>query len=85
MKDYGAVNYSGQSGWAWYLIQDSHTSHAQSGGSWYWYRFNYYTSSYTDYYKMFQYQKVENLESITSVTPDDTISNVQKWVQYREK
>ena len=84
-KNYGTVNHEGQSGWTWYLIQDTHTSYAQSGGSYYWYRFNYYTSTYTDYYKMFQYQKVEELESITAVTPDDTISNVQKWVQYREK
>ena len=48
-------------------------------------RFDYYTSYYTDYYKMFQYRKVENLESNTEVVASDTISNVQKWVQYRAK
>ena len=49
------------------------------------FRFSYRVSSYVDYYKMFQYQKVENLESTTEVKASDTISNVQKWVQYRAK
>ena len=48
-------------------------------------RFDYYTSYYTDYYKMFQYQKVENKESFTEVTEGGSISNVQEWVQYRAK
>ena len=34
---------------------------------------------------MFQYQKIENKESITEVVASDTISNVQEWVQYRAK
>jgi len=49
------------------------------------FRFNYYTSNYVDYYKLFTYQKVENLESATEVSASDTISNVQGWVRYREK
>lgn len=49
------------------------------------FRFDYYTCSYIDYVKMFEYKKVETLESKTQVTASDTISNVQKWVQYREK
>ena len=48
-------------------------------------RFDYYTSYYTDYYKMFQYQKVENKESFIEVTEGGSISNVQEWVQYRAK
>lgn len=48
-------------------------------------RFDYYTSTYTDYYKMFQYEKFENKESTTQVTASNTISNVQKWVRYRAK
>lgn len=48
-------------------------------------RFNYYTSTYTDYYKMFQYQKVEQLESATEISESDTVSNVQHWVRYRAK
>ena len=48
-------------------------------------RFDYYTSTYTDYYKMYEFKKVEDKESKTEITPSATISNVQKWVQYREK
>ena len=59
------------------------TSYAQSQGTHYWYRFDYYTSSYKDYYKMFKYYKVEAKESATAVTPTDLISDVQNWVQYR--
>ncbi len=61
------------------------TSYADSQGSKYWFRFDYYTSSYTDYYKMFKYQKQEQKESSTEVTPSSTISNVQYYVQYRDK
>lgn len=60
-------------------------SHADTQGSYYWFRFDYYNCSYTDYYKMFEYKKVETLESKAPVTASDTISNVQKLVQYREK
>ncbi len=49
------------------------------------FRFTYRVSSYVDYYKMFQYKKVENLESSTPITASGSISNVQEWVLYREK
>ena len=49
------------------------------------FRFNYYSCSYTDYEKVFVYQKVENLESSTPVTPSSTITNVQHWVRYRDR
>lgn len=84
-KNYSSVSHSGQSGWTWYEVRDSHTSYAESGGSYYWYRFDYYVSNYTDYYKMFQYQKVEEKETTTEIANGGSISNVQKWVQYREK
>ena len=61
------------------------TSHADTQGSYYWLRFDYYNCNYTDYYKLFEYKKVEDKESETKVTASNTISNVQKWVQYREK
>ena len=48
-------------------------------------RFDYYTSSYTDYYKMFRYYKIESKESNSAVSADELISNVQHWIQYREK
>lgn len=48
-------------------------------------RFDYYTSTYTDYYKMFQYYKIDAKESSSAVTAGGLISNVQHWVQYRAK
>lgn len=50
-----------------------------------WFRFNYNKCSYTDYKKVFVYQKTENLESYTEVFASSTISNVKHWVRYREK
>lgn len=61
------------------------TSYADSQGSHYWFRFDYYTSSYVDYYKLFSYRKVESKESDTQVTASPTVSNVQEWVRYRAK
>lgn len=68
----------------WYRVTDR-SSNADTQGSYWFYRFDYYTCSYTDYYKMFQYRKVENKESATEIFASDTISNVQKWVQFRAK
>ena len=67
-----------------YYVSDR-KSHADTQGSYYWLRFDYYNCNYTDYYKLFEYKKVEEKESLTQVNASDTISNVQKWVQYREK
>ena len=53
--------------------------------SWWWYRFNYYTCNYTDYYKMFQYYKLEDKTSSSDPTGGTGVSNVVKWVKYREK
>ena len=49
------------------------------------FRFKYYTASYNDYYKMFQYYKIDKRESNSPVSETDMISNVQHWVQYRMK
>ncbi len=48
-------------------------------------RFDYYTSTYTDYYKMFKYYRDTNEESSTAVSSGNNISNVQHWVKFREK
>ncbi|MBP5417133.1 MAG: InlB B-repeat-containing protein [Clostridiales bacterium] len=48
-------------------------------------RFDYYVSRYTDYKKMYKYVKVTNEVSTTAVTAGGEISNVQKYVTYREK
>lgn len=50
-----------------------------------WFRFDYYGCSYTDYYKMFKYYKVESKESTSQVYATDLISDVQHWVRYRVK
>ena len=48
-------------------------------------RFDYYTSSYTDSYRVFTYSRVDRRESETPVAPGGGISNVERWVQYRAK
>lgn len=75
-----------------YIVNDTHTSNAECGGATRWFRFDYYTSSYTDYQKIYKYQKITNgLESSTAVnngTDPSTggqISNVTKYVKYRAK
>lgn len=49
------------------------------------FRFDYYTSTYTDYQKVFQYMKVTNEESTTQITSGGEISNVVEMVRYRTK
>lgn len=50
------------------------------------FRFNYYTSSYTDYEKVYQYKSVTTgNESSTQITAGGEISNVQHYVRYRVK
>jgi len=87
------TNFSGQTNanWAqndtyykWYHVTDRSSNSATQGSYWF-YRFDYYICSYTDYYKMFQYSKTEAKESTTQVYASDSISNVQEWVQYRVK
>ena len=85
MKTSSSANYScGSYGYSTYY-GTGRTSYASSQGTKYWYRFDYYTSNYVDYYKMFQYYKIESKESQTVVTESDLISNVQNWVQYRPR
>ena len=76
---------SATSGMGVYKVTDR-TSYASSQGSYRWYRFDYYTSTYTDYQRIYQYQKVTaGNESTTQVTNGGEISNVQHYVRYREK
>ena len=47
-------------------------------------RFDYYTSSYTDYYRLFHYVRNEtNLESSSPVSESDEIYNVRHYVKYK--
>lgn len=69
-----------------YIVSDQKTSNAECGGATRWFRFDYYTSSYVDYQKVYQYQKVTTgNESTTQVTDGGEISNVQHYVRYRAK
>lgn len=49
-----------------------------------WWRFEVYQQTYTDYSKLFSYvrNKEEIKESMTEVVPGDGITNVQHWVKY---
>ena len=68
-----------------YIIPER-TAYADCQGSTRWFRFTYYTSTYTDYQKIYQFKKVTTgLESTTQVTASSTISDVKAYVQYREK
>ncbi len=50
-------------------------------------RFDYYTATYTDYYKLFHYQKTENLESATEISASSSsgtvISDIKEYVKYK--
>lgn len=87
------TNFSGQTNanwgqndtyYKWYHVTDR-SSYASTQGSYWWYRFDYYTCSYVDYYKLFHYTKTESLESATEISEGDGISNIQEWVLYRAK
>ena len=84
----GGTGYTNNLGWTNYIVNDR-TSWDDCQGSTRWFRFDYYMCEYVDYYKMFQYQRVEDLESTTPVNAETnenvTISNVQEWVQYSEE
>lgn len=69
-----------------YIVNDQKTSNAECGGATRWFRFDYYLSSYVDYQKIYQYEKVTTgNESATQVTAGGEISNVQHLVRYRTK
>lgn len=48
--------------------------------SWWWWRFDVYQQTYTDYRKLFTYRKTE--ESSSLVSEGNGISNVKHWVKY---
>lgn len=67
-----------------YIVPER-TSYSQCQGATRWFRFSYNKSTYKEYQKIYQYQKVEDLESPTEVSASGSISNVQKWVRYRDR
>ena len=61
------------------------TSYTDSQGSKYWFRFDYYTSTYNDYYKLFHYYKEDYRETTNKPSQSSTVYNIVEWVQYRSK
>ena len=55
------------------------------GDSYYYYRFNINKQTYIDYEKWHNFVRETELRSDTEIAESDSISNVQKWVQYRAK
>ena len=53
--------------------------------SYWWYKVPVYSQTYTDYQKVYSYKKVTSCTSTTEVSNGGEISNVKKYVQYREK
>ena len=77
--------YCNSQGVKCYDCRSEFNTKATAGASPRFCRFNYYTCTYTDYQMIYQYQKVTNETSSTEVSNGGEISNVQKYVRYREK
>ena len=67
-----------------YIIPER-TANSECQGATRWFRFEYNTSTYTDYALFFTYQKQVQETSDTEVTEGGEISNVQVYVRYRER
>ena len=66
-----------------YIIPER-TAYADCHGATRWFRFDYYTSSYTDYQKIFKYYRDVSY-STTDPGNGSNISSKVKYVKYREK
>ncbi len=53
--------------------------------SWWWFKITVYKQTYTDYQKVYNYKKVTSCTNQTEVCNGGEISNVNKYIQYREK
>lgn len=83
--DYASDNqYCNQLGITNYIIPER-KSFEECQGALRWFRFDYFKSTYTDYDKVYQYERYVHEESSTEVKEGGEISNVQKFVRYREK
>ncbi len=65
-----------------YKITDSeYMDYSIAKGSYWWYRFEYYTCNYEDVKTIYQHYRLVDKESVTEVVEGDAISNVVKWVK----
>lgn len=74
-----SVSYNSSAQAYWYVNQS-----ACDDTCW-WFKFNVYKQTYTDYQKIYSYKKTTDLESASEVSASSSISNVQKWVKYQAK
>lgn len=80
----GYNQYCNNCGMTTYKVTDR-PSNADSQGSYFWFRFDYYTSTYNDYYKLFHYYREDSRESYSQPYQSSTVYNITEWVQYRAK
>ncbi len=80
---YGGVYYTNNLGMANYIVSDR-TSWDACQGAKRWFRFDYYTCAYTEYYKMFKYYQDVDCES-SSYPSESDIRDIYRWVKYRAK
>ena len=67
-------------------IRSDLTAWSDCQGATRWFRFEYRVCTYTDYTKVFKYMRtVDGLESAVEAANGGNISNVRKFVRYREK
>lgn len=80
---YGGVYYTNNLGKANYIVSDR-TSWDACQGAKRWFRFDYYTCAYTEYYKVFKYYQDVDRES-SSYPSESDIRDIYRWVKYRAK
>lgn len=78
---YGHTDPNGRNGGEYFYAWNNDPA----DGSWWWCRFPVYQQTYTDYKKLFTYERktTTEYESATAVKESDTISNVVHWVKYQ--
>ena len=79
-KNYGKTDSEGTTANEYFCDRRNKTD-----GSWWWFRFNVYKQTYTDYRKVFVHQKTTTGLMSTTYPSGNNISNVQEWVQYQNK
>ncbi len=83
-KNYTIATNNKAGGGTVYKITDSeYMDYSIAKGSYWWYRFEYYTCNYEDVKTIYQHYRLVDKESVTEVVEGDTISNVVKWIKYR--
>lgn len=79
-KNYGHTDRKGNTTSEYFCNRDNYTD-----VSYWWFRFEVYKQTYTDYEKIYSYKKTTNLESSHEVSASSDITNVKKWVKYQAK